>query len=436
MTSILTIGEKIKKLRNEYKLNQDDIVWTELTRNLISQIEHGKANLTKSTAELIIRNTKDILEKRGTTIDPKINVEYLLETEESQAKKVIASYIQDLKEISIYKDNHFNELLEQVENLLSKWEFRDLKIEICEIAGDYYTNRNDYLKAYIYYENVKYLIGCQTDMGRVISIFRKLSTVYFYTGNFAEGIRICKYVIERFTDMDDKYKCVFTFNMSLYYNYLGEYEKALKVLAEFEGLIKNTYEDRYYKVLLLKASSYYEVKRYAESLSIYNKLIGITAKDDFNNLCVYYNNMAQVYLGMGKRDMAVNYVNTVVNNLSNLSDKFEALPQIYAELGKTYFMMSDNDRCNKYLTVALKLSKSFNYYSVTKDILNELSKINVNNNKVNLKEEFIILTENMGRSYDIRNHSLVFNIIQYYTRLNDITSISELCEYCKERKVG
>ncbi|AAK81616.1 helix-turn-helix domain-containing protein [Clostridium acetobutylicum] len=119
MTSILTIGEKIKKLRSEYKLNQDDIVGTELTRNLISQIEHGKANLTRSTAELIIRNTKDILEKRGETLDEGINVEYLLETEESQAKKVIASYIQDLKEISVYKDNRFNVLLEKIENLLS-----------------------------------------------------------------------------------------------------------------------------------------------------------------------------------------------------------------------------------------------------------------------------------------------------------------------------
>ncbi|MCR3761112.1 transcriptional regulator [Clostridium felsineum] len=436
MTRILTIGEKIKKLRNEYKLNQDDIVGTELTRNLISQIEHGKANLTKSTAELIIRNTKDILEKRGTTIDPKINVEYLLETEESQAKKVIASYIQELKEISVYKDNRFNVLLEKIESLLSKWEFGDLKIEVCEIAGDYYTNRNDYLKAYIYYENVKYLIGCQTDMSRVISIFRKLSTVYCHTGNFAEGIRICKYALGRFSDMDDKYKCVFTFNMSLYYNYLGQYEKALNTLIGFESVIKDTYEDRYNKVLLLKADCYYGAERYAESLSIYNKLIDITAKDDFNNLCVYYNNMAQVYLRMGKRGIAVNYVNTVVNNLSNLSDNFEALPQIYAELGKSYLMMSDNNKCIKYLIVALKLSKSFKYYSVTRDILNELSKINESNNKLRLKDEFIILTENMGRSYDSLNHSLVFNIIQYYTRLNDITSISELCEYCKERKVG
>ncbi|AAK81615.1 tetratricopeptide repeat protein [Clostridium acetobutylicum] len=273
-------------------------------------------------------------------------------------------------------------------------------------------------------------------MRRVISIFRKLSAVYCHTGNFAEGIRVCKYALGRFTEMEDKYKCIFTFNMSLYYNYLGEYGKALNAITGFESVIKATYEDRYYKVLLLKADCYYGAERYAESLSIYNKLISITLKDDFNNLCVYYNNMTQVYLRMGKRDMAVNCINTVINNLHNISDDFEALPQIYAELGKSYLMMADNDKSIKYLTIALKLSKDFKYYSVTKDILNELSKIKGNSNKLKLKDEFIILTENMGRSYDSLNHSLVFNIIQYYTRLGDVASINELCEYCKERKVG
>ncbi|URZ08648.1 helix-turn-helix domain-containing protein [Clostridium felsineum] len=77
-TNILPVGIKIKRLREKYKLNQDDIVGTELTRNLISQIEHGKANLTKSTAELIIRNTKEILNIRMVKLDPKYSVEYLL----------------------------------------------------------------------------------------------------------------------------------------------------------------------------------------------------------------------------------------------------------------------------------------------------------------------------------------------------------------------
>ncbi|URZ08869.1 helix-turn-helix domain-containing protein [Clostridium felsineum] len=436
MTRILTIGEKIKKLRSEYKLNQDDIVGTELTRNLISQIEHGKANLTRSTAELIIRNTKDILEKRGTTLDDNINVEYLLETEESQAKKVISAYIKELKEVSVYKGSRFSNLLEKIEDLLSKWEFGDLKIEVCEIAGDYYSSKNDYLKSYIYYENVKYLIGCQTDMKRVISIFRKLSTTYTYTGNFEEGIRICKYALGRFVDMEDSYKCIFTFNMSLYYNYIGEYEKSLNVLNGFEDVIKEIYKERYNKLLLLKASSLQELRRYAEAIHVYNELLKITSKDDFNNLCVYYNNMAQVYIGMGKMDLANNYIDTVVSNLSNLSNNFEALPQIYCELGKSYHMLADNDNSVKYLTIALKLSKSFQYYSFTKSILDELSQINTCISEVNLKEEFITLIEQLGNSYDRYNHSLIFNIIQYYNRLNDIKSISELCEYCKERKVG
>ncbi|URZ01298.1 hypothetical protein CLAUR_012870 [Clostridium felsineum] len=36
-------GVKLKNLRKKYKLLQDDLAGSEITRNLISQIEHGKA---------------------------------------------------------------------------------------------------------------------------------------------------------------------------------------------------------------------------------------------------------------------------------------------------------------------------------------------------------------------------------------------------------
>ncbi|URZ02724.1 helix-turn-helix domain-containing protein [Clostridium felsineum] len=424
MTSILTIGEKIKKLRNEYKLNQDDIVGTELTRNLISQIEHGKANLTRSTAELIIRNTKDILEKRGTTLDEGINAEYLLETEEAQAKKVINSYIKELKEVSVYKESYFEGLLKKIDDLLIKWGFTDLKIDICEIVGDYYAHKNDFHKASMYYENIKYLIGSETDMNRIVSIFRKLSMVYIYSGNFSEGIRVCRNALERFKDMDNDYKSIFTFNMSLYYHYLGEYEKSLDILSELESVINKENKDKYGSVLLLKASCLQDLKRYAKALDIYNELLNITPKNDVNNLCIYYNNMAQVYIGMGKMEIANNYIATVVSKLVKISDDFQSLPQIYLELGRIYRMINQNNVSVKYLNKALKLAKSFKYHNVIKDVLNEFLIIDREN--IDIKDEFIFLTENIG----IIDNKLLYNIIKCFSELNKNKEITELCEFC------
>ncbi|URZ03017.1 helix-turn-helix transcriptional regulator [Clostridium felsineum] len=426
--NILPVGVKIKKLREKYNLNQDDIVGTELTRNLISQIEHGKANLTKSTAELIIRNTKEILNRRMLKLDPKYSVEYLLETEESQAKNVLALYIKELRELSIHQNGaNFVECLEKIETLLSQWEFGDLKIEVCEIAGDYYANNNNYLKAYIYYENVKYLIACQTDMSRVISIFRKLSTIYVYNGKYQEGVNTCKYALSRFK-MDSTHKAIFTFNMSIYYNYLKQYDKSLDILLGAEDSIKKAFPDRISAVLLLKASSLHGIKHYADALNVYNEIMNNTAKDDYGNLCVYYNNMAEIYYSMGNTDTAVNYAQTVNSYLVKVSDDFKYLPQIYFGLGKFYIMINEQDKGLELLLKALELSKSFKYHSVTKDIINEFTGFNNEITGIELKEEFVILTQIMG----FIDNKLVYNVIEYFSRLNKNDELISICDFCKK----
>lgn len=88
---VIPIGEKLRMLREKYNLNQDEIVGTAVTRNLISQIENGKANLTKNTAEIIVSNVKEILKKNNMILD--IGIEYLLEDEESQARKILDEFI-------------------------------------------------------------------------------------------------------------------------------------------------------------------------------------------------------------------------------------------------------------------------------------------------------------------------------------------------------
>ena len=51
---IHTPGEKIRKLRSEFGLNQWDIVNSEVSRNFISMIENDKSALTPRVAEIII----------------------------------------------------------------------------------------------------------------------------------------------------------------------------------------------------------------------------------------------------------------------------------------------------------------------------------------------------------------------------------------------
>ena len=49
----MTIGEKIKKLRTDKLMSQSELAGSEITRNMLSQIEHGSANPSLSTVTYI-----------------------------------------------------------------------------------------------------------------------------------------------------------------------------------------------------------------------------------------------------------------------------------------------------------------------------------------------------------------------------------------------
>ncbi|URZ08952.1 helix-turn-helix domain-containing protein [Clostridium felsineum] len=425
---IMTVGEKLKELRKSYNLNQDDVVGKEVTRNLISQIEHGKANLTRNTAELIIKNTITILKQRGISLDKNINVDYLLESEESQAEKLINQYIKELKEVSVYKGTHFNDILKTLDSLLLKWDFPSLKIQICEIAGDYFTSISEYYRASVYYENIRYLINNENEYKKLVPILRKLSLVYYYMGRIKEGIKVCKDALDRFEDMDDEYKLIFTFNMALYYNNLGNYESALNIIKNFEYKFKLADKNKYNEVLLLKASCLQELKHHAEALTIYSELLKSTPKDDINNSCVYYNNMAEIYIEIGLKDNALKCVDKVTKNLGNLSDDFVFLPHVYFELGKIHRRLGDIKNCIKYMVKALNSAKTFKYHDLIIDTLDEFTMIDSELLPINLRDEFIMLTSIIG---DV-NKKVMVSITKYYAKRREVDTVIEICDFCQK----
>ncbi|URZ14917.1 helix-turn-helix domain-containing protein [Clostridium felsineum] len=429
MTNIMTVGEKIKKLRSEYKLNQDDIVGTELTRNLISQIEHGKANLTRSTAELIIRNTSDILKHRGIPIDKNLNVDYLLEDENEQAKKIINKYIRDLKDASFFKDNRFSELLKSVENMLVQWDFPELKIEICEIAGDYFTSKNEFYRASIYFENIRYLVNSKESLSKLIPALRKLSIVYYYMGRFKEGINVCKYALDRFADMEEEYKGIFMFNMALYYNDLGQYEKALKVLEDFQYAIKLTDKQKQNKVELLRASCLHATKHYAEALNINIHLLKSASKDDIKNMCLYYGNLAEGYIKLGQKYKAVDCAEQIKKLVGDVSGEWMFLPAIYFELGLLCRLLGDNPVY--YLKKALDSAKSFKYEKGVCDTLIEFAKVDNKELPINLRDELVLLIEERNSIPP----KVMTAIIEYYAKRRQDSIIIEICGFCNKKGV-
>lgn len=80
---VISAGEKIKRLRTDLGLKQEDISNDEITRSLISMIENNKRNLTIRSAKIISRE----LNKYYINLGEKISTDRLLESEVGSLKK-------------------------------------------------------------------------------------------------------------------------------------------------------------------------------------------------------------------------------------------------------------------------------------------------------------------------------------------------------------
>ncbi|MDT8717760.1 helix-turn-helix transcriptional regulator [Clostridium sp. 19966] len=421
---VIPVGEKIKKLRERYGLNQDEIVGTDITRNLISQIENSKAKLTKSTAEIVIKHATEKLKERNITLD--VDIEYLLEDEEAQARKILDGFIEELSELAKNKDSSYVESFKKAEEFMLKWNFIDKKIIICEITGDYFYGKNDFYKASVYYENTKCLMNLDMETEPLIQLLQKLSNTYYFMGNLSEGINTCNYALDRFPEMDNEKKVGFLFNIGLYYNYLHEYDKSVSFIDKVASMIDKK-EKGYAKILLLRASSLSSLKFYEEALNIYNELIEMTESKDYAHRALYYNNICETYIELQQFDTANKYLRLALDNLTLVQKDFSMLPHIYFDIAKWYVRLQDSEKSSIFFKQALSLSKDFKYSLVIKDILHEIIHINDYKVDIDIKDEF----KQLLMETKTLDNLLLVDILKYFTSLDDKESVLELCDFCR-----
>lgn len=414
-------------LTKKYKLNQDSLAGNDITRNLISQIEHGKANLTRHAAEIMLKNLQEICNRRNITIEE--DIEYLIEDEASQANKILDQYIKELKDLIVYKDISFVDKLNEVEAFLVNWDIKDKKIVIFELAGDYFCSINNFYKSAIYYEKARSLINVDMVTDNVVSILRKLSMVYFYTAKYDYGAKCCEFALERFTSMDDKYKVIFLFNSSLCYIKLEEYDKALNKLIKLENIIKEIDKQKYYEVLLQKAACYEAVKNYEKSLNICNKILDSMDKKDNEQYIMILINLSQLYIKLSNFNKSREILNLVLENLVNINKEFKLLPNFHFEIAKVYRELNELESAEEHYLKALKYAKNYSYYFLIDDILLELIDIYILQNNImkisDIKNEFFILS---GKKDKI-NSKIMLKLIRVYLDKKDINSLEEIYEF-------
>ncbi|MCR3761733.1 helix-turn-helix domain-containing protein [Clostridium felsineum] len=426
---ILPAGVKLKNLREKYALLQEDLSGKEITRNLISQIEHGKARLTRHAAEVMLKNLKDICHKRNITVDE--DIDYLLEDEETQANKVLDNYIKELKDLLIYKDCIFKTKLDEIEEFLVDWDIKDKKIIIFELAGDHYSNINDLQTSLIYYEKAKALININTFDDNFVSILRKLSMVYYYMGRYEDNIRNSTFALNHFKNMNEEYYCIFIYNSALCYIKLKEYTKAIKSLNKIEGIIKNINITKYYQVLEQEVVCYGELQQYQKSLEINEYIANNIDKKKYQEYLISLINLTNNYINTKNDKKLKETLNKIYETTDKLNQDSNFLPEIYSELGEIHNKLYNIKKSEEFYLKALNYAKKLNRNSITKEILSKLFDIYTDSkdkeNISKMKDEFFVICGKEGKI----TTNLERKLIEFYLEVEDIQALKELYKFNK-----
>lgn len=398
----ISVGQNLKRIRNDLNLKQYEIAGNDITRNLISLIENDKTPIYYNVANIISNNINKILHQRGLNIY--IQAEDILNPERYNSRNKANEYIEILKKHLAEKDYELTvDELNEIENFLNKWNFIDKKVEIYQLLGEIYYNAKDPNREYYYYIKALEISYEHPNMKDRYKIITRLVYNCILTKKYHEAIRLCEFALSTQENLSDRQKGIFHYNLALSYYYLKDYFKALDHIIYAKFYIPlDSYEDMK-KILLLEGICNSEIKNYEKSLKIYDRLVKIIEKDkNIEDICIIYLNMLQIYVDINDKSKAVKYHDILQNHLNNIKEDSHYLPEMLFNLSDYYLYINDNESCENNLCKALWLAKKHKNTVVFTKILSKLLDLYAKNDQ---HEKIIFLIE----QYEDEVDSLILN---------------------------
>jgi transcriptional regulator with XRE-family HTH domain len=345
---ILSLGEKIKRRRKDLDMTLKDLAGDRITPGQISLVESGKSN-----------PSMDLLEYLATTLNT--SVEYLMETEETQAEKICVYYENVAEAHILNKDFQLGEqFLESAMYYAEKYNLDSRKA------------RNLYLRAIISTE--------KKEMGLAQQYFLAANAIFIRLG-------LQEDVINTYVKLGK-----ITIDLEAYHSSCSYFQQAEKVFMEND--IGNDYllgEIYYYIALIyfkldnvdksmnysyLAKEKFAEInnkKEYGKSLLLLSK--EYIKKEDINNAIKYSKKSLEVF----KENKDVVYIGNIENELGRLFYEFDNLEESFVHLNNAKEIRLKEDKgaiidtlsniCDNYI----KLKDVDNSRKVLEEIMENVS---------------------------------------------------------------
>ena len=341
--NILSLGEKIKKLRKEKNMTLKELAGDRITAAQISHIERDKSHTSHELLEYLAS-------KLGVSID------YLLETKEMQSKRITDNLVLQSEIYIKYGDlEKAEEQILEVIAVCKEYSLYENYGKCNLLLADINLKKEDYSLAVVYFEKALYYFIKNNDRLNIINCHANIGDIYvkdkFYKGALSHYHFSEEVLIE--SDIEDTNIYISLFSkIANCYSKIGNHEVALKYIEKADKLDTKDNTQEEIEILIMKANGYLSTNRYDESRQNFEKALELIEEEENKTyLAQMYLEISNVYTNVGNDDKSLEYSQKAYDIKKN--DEDEVMMQGLFNIVKSYIKSDDYELAKKYCKLAL-----------------------------------------------------------------------------------
>ncbi|MBL4937722.1 helix-turn-helix transcriptional regulator [Clostridium sp. YIM B02515] len=432
---ILSPGQKIRKIRKEFKISQKEITGGEITRELISIIENNKSALTPAVAQIITDNINKICKEKN--INFNLSAEYLLEDINVQSNKIADNFIEFLcnNENNLSKD--ISEDIKEIELFMAKYDVPEKKMIIYEKIGDILRNQKEFNRSYIYYikayENHNRLFN---DI-RLFKLLQKIGNTCIHLCKYTEALDFNNLALVYNDNVPEELKYKVLYNNILAYMYLKKYDKALIELEHIKTTFKNLTKENVFKLNILKVNCMRHKNFYSDAFKLNEYLLKTLDDNDTENIILVMANILDIYTVLKDTHNVKLYIDKLiylVNNYNDIEKSYHS-PNTYNQIALSCSLINNTDLSIEYYKKSIMACKYHRNIDILLKSLNELLTILVkerNLSEINFFKNDVL--ELLSLHIIEANITPIFKLLDFYNDINDNENVGSLLKFILDNR--
>lgn len=428
--NLITPGEKIKNIRKTYNFRQHEISGNDITRNLISMIERGESNLTKTTATIIANNINNLCIKKN--INYSVTPEYLLESVEDQLNSVINKFIDCTKsDPSKIYNGTYDDILLNIEKNINIYSSAKDKFNFYMYLGDVFDEANNPSKSYFYYLRAYENSGTSSP-DEISSICSLIGYSCIRLQNYSAAINYNKIALYENEKRDLASIFAIRFNSIIALISLENYDDALNEITYVEENLSNILKSnpqKHFYFCCLKSNCYKGMKKYDLANTLNKNML---KNNSTTPLCkiILFTNIIEIYIETKDMKNLKIYLNKFYNYLESIKtlESNTHLASTYYSIGLGYLTINERDIARTFFNKSFQSAKEFKNEKYILQSLNQLVNLSDDSEKViaSITKQFMDMVQ---LKFIPKYNYVLMNILNLYSKRNDCTNISKLINF-------